>query len=436
MGQEEVAQLPVNKGGILNSRGLNFSTQIYNSKYLINLFVDNGTMNVRLLDSDFNQISKTLERGSDYGLSNELVGHKKSDSIYSFVFSNDKRTRLVITTFDFTNDTSERNKIDLNFKGERLVEAFTSHQNRFFVFSASIQGELILRELNHSNTALIEVARFTIDDKKFNNDKIKFKYHFLYSKAFYTTLRDDTPASLEKALQTYKVYGQGNKLILTCESSGIGTSVYAISLDDKTLDYKLIEYSQNENNDLKKFNSFVSNDVIFQIGISSQNFLMTIKNMEGSILKEHGFSSGDSITFKNTPILQEKEYFFSIKNDFENSRCFLRKMSSEIIGISVQNKNDSYEILIGGRKENVLMGLISVTNAIVLPTSQTIAFTSILDKNFNHIPGPIPNSTFEMLKKFEKNLKRDSHENIFLFNGVLFYSYLDNKDKMLKFIKF
>lgn len=434
--QEEVAQLPIEKGGLFNSQKINFSTQIHNKQYLANLFVDNGEMNVRLLNSRFEVISPTLVRRSDYGITNELIGHKQNDSIYSFIFSNEQHTRLVVSSFNFSTNTTERNKIDLNFKGERIVEAFTSFKNRFFVFSASVNGELILRELNSENNSLIEIARFPIDDQKFDNDRVKFKYHFLYSKAVYASLKDDTPASLEKAFHTYKVYGQGNKLILTAESRNIGTAMYLIDINKNTIDYKLVKYPQNETNSLEKFNSFVSNNVLFQIGCSSKSFVMTMKDNEGSILKRYSFNSDESINFKNTPFIQEKDLFFSVKNDIENSKRFLRKVSAENVGISVQNKNDSYELLIGGRKENLVMGLLSVSSAIVLPTSQTISFTSILDKDFNHIEDAIPENTFELLKDFEKDLKRNSTDNIFIVDNCLFYSYIDEKNNLLRFIKF
>ncbi|MFC7357766.1 hypothetical protein ACFQO1_08710 [Jejudonia soesokkakensis] len=435
--QEQVGQLDISNIGSFGKD--NFSITNYKNDNLVSAIMHNGNITVHHLNKDFEQISMPLTRDLDNGGLNNLVGYKIIDNKYSFIYSDNVRNALAVFTFSFDTNLNEKHKIDLDYKGERIVEAFSSYQNRFFVFFASIDGDLILRELEDNFSSLKEIARFPISDKDIDGNKVEFKRHFLYSKANYTTFEDNAPSPVSKSFSKYKLFNQKNSLVLTVENNNLGTSLYKIDLETLKLSEKFFIYPKGKLSNYEEYNSFVSNNNVFLIAVSNDEMSLQINSLESSFSKEYYITKDEEITFKNTVINQKGLTMvpFQGNRNFETTSKFLRKISSETVGVNIYYEDNSYEVTIGGLKDNVVQGILMVsTGGYGLNTDQITKITCLFDQNFLHVDKNIEMSSFDLLNQFEKELKSDKNSNVFYFNGDLIYSYVYKKEALLRYLKF
>src|SRR5690606_3094444 len=104
--------------------------------------------------------------------------------------------------------------------------------------------------------------------------------------------------------------------------------------------------------------SYLFQDKIFQIGGNKKIMVLTVKDLEtGKELKRLTVSNNEEITFKNSPIIQEGNAFLpGSKRELDNTSQFLRKISSENIGVAVFPTKNGYQITIGGNIRNVYSG--------------------------------------------------------------------------------
>ena len=431
--QEEVAKINLADldGGSLKS--MNYSAGNYDNDHIVTLLTSKGKMRAHLFDSNFNELKSPITRKLNNGGLNKLVGHKIQGNTYSFIYSNNIRNAFVAFSFNFDTGKSTKHVIDFSFKGERVVEAFSSFQNRFFIFSVSLDGKFILRELDDTAQNIIKIANYQLTNKTIGKKIIRYRDHFLYSKAYYTMINDKEPASIVTALYRFKLFNQDNSLILTCENREYGTSMYTVDLE--TLEFKdyFLPYPKGKIKDYQHFNSFVSNNHVFQIANSERELTLQIKTSDNTIIKEYYATKSDSLNFKNTVIKQEGRTSlpFQKKRRFDGTAKFLRRMNDGQVGVSVQHKEDKYEVIIGGTRESVTGFLLTGTG-----NTQTYQITSLLDKNFNHIPEPIEMNTFDRISAYEGELKKNDNPTIFFDEGFLYYSYIDKKNKMLHFVRF
>lgn len=154
------------------------------------------------------------------------------------------------------------------------------------------------------------------------------------------------------------------------------------------------------------------------------------------ILKEYFVKKEDTITFKNSPIIQEGGAYDNYREMEETSK-FLRKISSSEVGISVYKLNDNYQITLGGEKQiqsggapmMMSMGggsfVASTGVSVSLPgyfSPSTFAYGSyantkstyincLFDAGFNHVDGDMTNNVFDNINNFkdsEKGLNKEA----------------------------
>lgn len=435
--QEQVGKIDIEQIGTFSKT--NHSISSTNSNNIVTLLTYDGKMKAYHFDEQFNSLEYPLSRKLDNGGLNNLVGHKIIGNAYSFIYSDNVRNALAIFTFQFDERTTLKNRIDLDYSGERIVEAFSSYNDRFFIFFASTDGELILRELSDDYTSLVELARYSITDKEIAGETIKFKRQFLYSKANYVLMGDNVPSPMAKSFSKYKLFNEDNKLILTVENGDIGTSVYVIDLQSLKLKERFFEYPKGKVDKFQEFNSYISNKTLFVIGVSNKEMTLQIKNLFNEFNKEFYVTKDEEITFKNSIIKQKGGTMipFQGKREFDDTAKYLRKISSEIVGINVHYNQGAYEVNIGGLKDNIAMGMLMVASGSYgVDTDQITQITCLFDENFEHVNSEVEMSSFDMINEFEDNLKRDTNSNVFYSNGELLYSYINKKEKELRFLKF
>lgn len=445
--QEELGEINteilsfINLGQVHNYSAVNSKTN-----ELATLITVNGKMNVHLTDSSFKEIAPLLERRLNNGFKNYLVGHKTKEKEYSFIYSNKLRSGLTIFSFDFKSRETKRTDVDLGYKGERIIEAFSSFNNRFFVFFGGIDNHLIVRELNKENDVLVEIGRFKIEDFKIGKKKIRFRDHFLYSKAYYQSFTDKIPTNIYNAQHKYKKYENENTIVFTCENVDAGTSIYAFDINSLNLQSHFVPYPEAKIKSYATHNSYISGGLIFQISADLRELNLKIADFKNEIKKEYYVTKDDEITFTNTVMSQKGTTAlpFQNKREFDKTSKLLRKVAEGTVGVFVHQKNERYEITFGGTRDNMLTLLSSAaisvpTPGILIPTGsndKTVKVTGLFDSDFEHIDEDLEMNTFDLIEEFQDDLSRDFNANLFSLSGQTIYSYIDKKNDRIRFIGF
>ena len=183
------------------------------------------------------------------------------------------------------------------------------------------------------------------------------------------------------------------------------------------------------------------------------------------LIKEVVLNKSDTITFKNTPIVQEGGSFFKNETrEYEQTNKFLKKITRDRIGVSVQRQNDNFKIFLGGEIINssggasmpgfggMPLGSFGPLSISFNPTfyaygnyasSRSTYIGCLFDENFSHIEGEIEKNCMDKIKDFEntfdpKNIYEPKPKltNVFSFNNKLYFGYLNTGDKNYHVLEF
>ena len=77
-----------------------------------------------------------------------------------------------------------------------------------------------------------------------------------------------------------------------------------------------------------------------------------VNTLDGKLIKEFSINKEQPITIKNSPIIQEgvTALPFVTKRELEETKKYLRKISSGQLGLTVIEQDNAYYITLGGYK--------------------------------------------------------------------------------------
>lgn len=390
---------------------------------------------------------------------NEVVGYTIEGLKYKVLYTNDRKNKFSMLTIDFQAKTMTMSEIEIDLEDAIYLDVI-NYQNNLYLFTAS--DDLKLNVLTHDHQLHFNVAKtFTLDDVKDKSLLLQSKYRlgaFMLSgsKASGVSKIDQrAPNTIDITSSPSNLYQLENKVYLTFDGEGIGTSVYDIDLETLQIDFKTFSYPTGKIGDFKKFNSFIYDDKIFQIASSNDELSFIIKTLSGGILKEYYITEDDPITFKNSPIIQEgmTAIPFVNRRELEETKKFLRKIAQADLGLTVLKNNAVYEVTLGGFKLIPTAGSPLVTpmytsagtyvsyNPVFLnynsyASTKSVYFNAIFDSNFNHVEGEFESNVFDQIKAYQEMKNYLTAEDVFFHNNNVFFGSYDLKEGTYNLIKF
>jgi hypothetical protein len=226
------------------------------------------------------------------------------------------------------------------------------------------------------------------------------------------------------------------------------------SVSQKSFPQPYLEQTEFNSTDC---NSFLLKDKIVQMKINSDKMILSIKDLEGTELKNFSLLADKEIDFKNSEIIQENG---RIKNTriLENSNQLLRKIYNQNPSIScyenenkiyltlgsvslVQNNNAiMYGGMIGGFTGALIGAAISsnysVNNLNSYKDRKVVYVNCLFDNDFNHIDGAIKKLSFDELRVFADKNDFFTNETVFKFNNSLYLGSYNGVTKNYSFYKF
>jgi len=449
----------------------------------ISLFLMDATKVYGYLLNDEFKVVKSLSSDDKSRKYRMLIGKSiSSTNDYRIYLTNNKENKFASINFSYGEKTSTFEEFELVSKKEMLVQTVT-YNNDFYLIS-------IIK-----NTSKLCFYKFN-DDGKYNRTELdlsSIKFFNRYSKEsslfhLITTgsgsygfkrminlkkIDENSPNSIEVTSEKSKFYLRENTVVFTFDENHEFTQIITIDLNN--FEYKVaqiikpnfksdeIENTQNsiyytELN--KKTNSFLKGTNLFLIGSTDDEFIFMVKNYNTKeILKEYKVNVEDSITFKNTPIIQEGGTFESYR-EMEKTRKYLRKITSGDIGVAVYKKDNKYQITLGGKKEikrggGMMMPMggfgmpIASAGAITVffnPTYSAFnSYTStksthikgLFDLNFKHLKGEVERNVFDKIYEFEENERVANYgETVFRYKDYFILGNYLTKEKKYILRKF
>jgi len=413
------------------------------------LLVERKDVHAYLFNSDF-ELQSQFQTELIKSKYDEPLGFKLSNNKQHILFSNSKRKQFGVLTLNFETKNSTATELDFNFEDELFIEALP-YKNKLYVLSSTKDQDILIREMTDNlDFKLVNTMKINQEDISLNERKNHSAFSlFGTSNSNIQKIDPRVPNSIEQTSHANKLYQYDNLTYLTFEMEEYGTLVYTLNLDDLSYQVKTYEYPKGKLDDLKRFNSYISPDYFYQIASSKDEMRFLINDLSGVLITDYFVKRDASISFKNTPIIQEGATAvpFVNRRELEESSKYLRKITSGDLGITVLKQDNHFYITLGGYKEvnnsgggMMMTGGVSTvgpTHVMVMnPTfysynaytsSKSTYFTSKLNSEFKHVKGKISENVFEKIKKFSSKFKYITAENVFFHNNQLYFGYFDLK---------
>lgn len=428
------------------------------------LFFSNkdGVKTIRFNDNF--ELLDSLSGNRPYQEYDDIIGYSISNNKYYSYWASSNSKEIAYQCFDFENKKIEFKTYQLEFIKEKPIEKITVNNVfylitilkntstlNFYVFK---DGKMDKKSIDLSGKTFIDG-----ENKKTNLwDLVSRGTEFQPSLNIQNIL-NETPPSLTFSANKRKAYVNGSNLIFTFDENTGFTQVLNFNLNDFSVEQKSYSQSYVEETEFGglESNSFLLSDKIVQLKLNSNLMKLSVKDLEGNVLKEYDAYAEKEINFKNSEIIQENG---KIKNTrvLDNSNQLLRKIYNLNPSISCYSLNDKVYLTLGSvslvQNNNAAMygGMIgsftgaligaaissnySVNNLNSYEKRKVVYVNCLFDNDFNHIDGKLKKLAFDELRVFADNNDYLVCQTVFRLSSTLFYGGYDREKSNYSFYKF
>jgi len=383
----------------------------------------------------------------------EGIGSKEGD--YTFLMASSSKMTLELFRIDSKTQDTLIIKSPFTLKNEKYLNSFT-HNNQICVISTEAKNNALkIRKIKIDGS--ITALTYDLSKERFINKKNReLQLHKTFKTYNRAAIGDrnlefidsSLPNAIEKTSKVSKFYKQDNTIIISLDINNYITQLIRLQLEKEA--YEIVNINKpplvNPGNiSATKFihsNSFLFENKLHQIVNTKEQMVFAITDINSKEkLKQISLQQKDSITFKNTPIIQLNGMYDSYR-EMEKSKKFLRKIASGNVGISVnKNKKDTLTITIGAIKKisgsGPMMGagmggVAGMPAGFMTPAFSTFYSYSntkstyidcLFDNDFNHLQGAVTPNAFDNIRDFSDNLIDNKAETIFKYKNYLVYGY-------------
>lgn len=376
------------------------------------------------IDANFNIIEKITseEKSRKYKV---LIGSSASnDDSYRVFLTNKNQDKFSSVKFSFKEDATSLNEFSIG-KNEKFIQTVVS-KNQFYLISGSkLRNHLYLYSFDENGNPKrnnIDISNLRFIDSEGKNTNL---LSLLIQSEDLTKFEENTPNSIELTSAKRKMFVRENSILFTLDHHKMFTQVLQIDL--RMLEASAFQFKKPSlGKKSKRTNSYLNGEHLFTIAATKNQFSIEILDFKtGNLIKEYTANKNDSITFKNTAIIQEGGMYDSYR-ELGKTKRFLKRIAKGNTGISARKVNNQYHLIIGGyivQRSNAGMmmpfGGIPIGSfgaATVFFNPAQIAFNSfsnnkttriegLFDENFDHILGEIKENAFDKMKEFPSNNK-------------------------------
>jgi len=411
---------------------------------------------VFFLYNDTQTLQSTLKIESPHKNLKNFIGSAYDGQKFTLFFTDNSETTYSGLKLDFTTNSFDIiEDVNVSVKKERIISYLESGSKLHMLSVPKNSSTLIRRSFKADGT--FNMATYDFSNETIENDNslpLSF-YSLLFGEKSdnpFQTINTNVPNSLEQTSAFTKIYLNKNTIQLT--NNTYKKYSYLINLDVDSNTYKLNKI-ENKNFDKKNrksnANSFILDHWFFDTYSTTEGITFNVYDTNTlELAKTFNIVPGDSIAFKNSPIIFDKGQSDSFR-DLEKTTRFVRKVNSSNIGISAYPFGDQF-ILTLGASENVsdsnlmAVGVIffGLVGAAIMSAfdnygkTESVRIACIFDSNFDHVPGDIPQNGFDLINAFikENDYNRADLQTVFRYKDHYIWGYYHEAGKFYRFYKF
>lgn len=393
-----------------------------------------------------------------------ILGFTSNESTKQIFWKKNNDKEILRQSIDFSGKLSTEKNYTLDKKQEKQVLEL-SENNKFIVVTV-VKNSNKLKFYIIDNLGEKTEKEIDLGDTEFFNSNYQsvtiysvLQENFLPSENTYPMqkITAESQVSLTAASKKRKYYIENNRLQITFDNSSFKTQVLTINLYDFSFSKK--DYNQpiikKGNFAYITSNSFVFKNNLYQMKVTSDFMIFTIKDLDNTIIKEFKVTKDEEISFKNDQIIQIGSDLGSGNKTLNNSSQYLRKISILNPGISCYTLNGKTLVTIGSVSEASqsnafslgMFGLVGslasimITNPVLdnfnaYANRKVVYFNCYFDEKFNSSKENLESTAFDKLDAFTKNFKTISSPTAFKINKDFYFGYYNSKQKEYKILKF
>ena len=270
-------------------------------------------------------------------------------------FSNKNFSGISSVNLNLKMNTITKKIIDYQIKNERYLSSQIVNNKLYILSIVNSSSKLRLYEFNSGDQ--LNDYTFDFSEYKFTNGSNELRLSDLLELGNLPIRKflDAIPTSIELINALNKIYFQQDKIFLSLDCYKDFTKLIIIDLESYKSSIEDYHYYPRSYNKKKsgKSNSFISQDMIFQLRSSPDEIAITVKDLKSKeSLKEIFVKKEDSLFFQNNPAVYEYTSFpwdMEIE-EFQFTQDILRKVSQYNAGIAVLRLENMLEVTNGGLK--------------------------------------------------------------------------------------
>lgn len=430
---------------IMNEQSGYFATFIKSDDEIIGFYND-----------DKQTLLTTLKIKLPFNFLDVFIGSTYDGANFTLFFSDSSETKHSCIKVDFaTNRYAIIEAITIINKKERVISYIEMNASLHLITvskKASLLHRKTLKLDGSVNEATYDLSRETFETD--NGLPLTFDALLFGKKSqnAFQTINTNVPNSLEQTSAVTKIYQNEKQIRLT--NNSYQKKTYILDLDCNTNAYKLSTV-ENQNFDKKNTksnaNSFILDEWFFDTYSTTDGITLNIYDANTKQLnKTLTIIPGDSIAFKNTPIIHDSGTSNPIR-DLEKTSRFVRKVNSSNIGVAAYALKDKYIVTLGATHKRPNLGLVVVgafiggfAGAALFSTfdaygrTQSTHIQCLFDTDFNHVTGALPKNGFDLINAFllEQNLKYSRTQTVFKYHDTYIWGYYKKAEKSYRFHQF
>lgn len=390
----------------------------------------------------------------------EILGYNGDYSNPRLFLGKQNKKEIIELEFNFSDKASSTKEYSLELKKEKIIKSISS--NSIFYLITCSKEDLALNFYVFKDHNL-ELIKIDLKGETFYNlykertnifDIVTESIHMEDASSGIELITKNTLTTLLSSSIKRKMYLDGNNLIFTFDNNKDVTQ--SIFIDLTTFNHHVKYYKNPKINGDDLFlnsNSYLYDNKVFQIKTSSDEFYLTVKDLDDNLIKTHHLKKSDSLYFNNTPVFQENGEFGG-NREFEKASKFIRKINNLSCGLTVHSLGDNYLLTIGSVSQTngnvaILGGMFGLAGALVAtainPTmdsfnsyaNQKVVYTNCLfNKEIEHIAGSVPEFPFDKIRNYLDINKALKSKTLFKFNDYYYLGFYLKSEEKYSFEKF
>lgn len=384
-----------------------------------------------------------------------IIGYSFSDDGNPTLYWSSNNSNDIILSKYYL-ETKSVKSVRFRFPDPNQYVSTSFQQNNLFY--------LLSKSTTENTLTLYTFQNGIAEEKTYNFSPYKFQSKHFRNTTFTALIKENPIEKMEKddynplykSTAKNKIYMLKDKLILTLDQHPKQTQVFELNTKNDSVTEKTFPHPIPKKA-IRSSNSFYADNKLYQLLSTSDEMIFQVKDYDSNIvLKNITVSKNDTIKFKNSPLLIQREQ--GKPGKIKKTAKFLSYLTNLDIGLSVFKNKKNTLITFGGTPKDYTMeymvlsfldagefGLISddfisshrPTNYTTLGIhTETVFFETSWNKNFEpDTREPLPLASDKISYFLNKN-KQAELDAVIKYKDFYILGYYDSKEKQYIMRKF